>query len=59
MKLIIEQIDGTVYAYRVSNKQFKKIKDQLKPSRDPQELDTECDLSGYGNFSMVFDCKRK
>jgi hypothetical protein len=62
MKLIIERIDGTVYAYRESNKQFRKMEPQRNAGRlmNPEQLDHECCLESYSSdFHMVFDIKRK
>jgi hypothetical protein len=61
MKLIIERIDGTVYAYRESNKQFRKMEPQRNAGRlmDPERLDHECCLESYSSdFHMVFDIKK-
>lgn len=61
MKLIIEKIDGSVYAYRESNKQFRKMTPlrDAGPRLDPERLDHECCLDSYSSdFHMVFDIKK-
>ena len=59
MKLIIQRTHGRFYAYRESEKQFKRVEPDRGTERlDTSMLDVECDLSQYGNFHMVFDVKK-
>jgi hypothetical protein len=55
MKLIIQNIDGVLYAYTESKSHFKAAsKTRGTRQIDPAELDNECNLSAYGdNFHMV------
>lgn len=60
MKLIVEKYpsDGGIYSYRVSEKQFRQIKNKLQGERlDPIELDRDCSLDNRGAFHMIFDLK--
>jgi hypothetical protein len=61
MKLIIENIDGVLYAYTESKSHFQAAsKSRSTRQIDPAELDNECNLSAYGkNFHMVFDLKKQ
>jgi hypothetical protein len=61
MKLVIQVAHGTVYAYRESEKHFKRVESQRKSSRlmKPKVLDFECDLSTYDNCHWVFDIKKR
>lgn len=60
MKLIIEKLDGVVYAYMEREKLFRK----LEPTRDTPLVETsllndDCDLDNYSDdFHMVFDIKQ-
>jgi hypothetical protein len=59
MKLIIERIDGVVYAYSETERHHRAAsKTRSTPAINPSVLAFECDLSHYGNFHMVFDVKR-
>lgn len=60
MKLLIEKIDGTVYAYRETEKHHKAVQPKRgTPRLDPTLLSEDCDLSDYSDFHMVFDLKKK
>ena len=59
MKLIIEKINGTVYAYRESKRTFKvNQKQRDTPPLDPKALNHDCDLDNYSDFHMVFNIKK-
>lgn len=59
MKLIIEKMNGSVYAYRENKRQFKVNQPQRDtPPLEPKELDHDCVLDNYGDFHMVFDIKK-
>lgn len=59
MKLIIEKINGIVYAYRETEKHFKKAEKQRKFRKfSTKDLDKECNLSHYDNdCHFVIDIK--
>lgn len=61
MKLILERIGGTFYAYYEDEKHHKKIQRTRGTKQiDPEvTLPNECNLDGLGSFHMVFDVKRK
>lgn len=59
MKLIIQKIDGSIFAYTESEKHHKVA----EPQRSGRplsvlKLDQECDLGKYDNFYMVVDIKK-
>jgi thiamine monophosphate kinase len=61
VRLIIEKIDGVVYAYRMSESHFNVVVDTSRfasPEVNPELLDWECNLSGYDDFRMVFHVKK-
>jgi hypothetical protein len=59
LKLIIEKIDGRIYAYRESKSHFERAsKTRGTVQLDPEKLDHECDLGHYDDFHMVFDVKK-
>lgn len=60
MKLIIEKIEGQVYAYMEREKHFKNVRCQRgTPLLDASALNDECDLSKYDDdFYMVFNIKK-
>ena len=60
MKLIVQNIDGAIYAYTEKESHFKAAsKTRGTKQLDPALLDNECNLSAYGdNFHFVFDLKK-
>lgn len=57
MKLILESICGAFFAYRESERHFKKVQPQRRSKQiEPSLLDLDCRLSG-GNWHMVFELK--
>jgi hypothetical protein len=59
VRLIIEKIEGEVFAYREDEDHFKVVEEQRDTPRvDPEALDFECDLSLYDDFHMVFRVKK-
>jgi len=59
MRLIIEKIDDSVYAYRETEKSFKVNEPQRTSEQlNPISLDWECDLTEYDDFHMVFRVKK-
>ena len=59
MKLVIEKWDGAVYVYRETNKHHRKTeKHRTTPRLEPKLLDADCDITGRGDFHMVFDLKK-
>ena len=59
MKLIIEKVGDSIYAYRESNKHFRKVQPARGKQLDPERLDHECDLSTYPDFHMIFNIKKR
>jgi hypothetical protein len=61
MKLVIQNIDGTYYAYREKERHYAKVAKKRGGVRlDPRMLDEECNLHETlppGTY-MVFDIKR-
>lgn len=60
MKLIVQNIGGTVYAYYEDEKHHKRIEPKRGGRRlDPSEkLPHECDMNAYEDSYFVFDVKR-
>lgn len=60
MKLVIEKYpDGSIYAYRIREKDFRRLKDRFEGERlEPTALDGDCSLDDRGSFHMVFDLKK-
>ena len=60
MKLVIEKIDGVVYAMMETNKHHKKISHNPKTKLSPCVLSHECNLDAMkDNSHIVFDIKKK
>ena len=59
MKLIIEKINGSIYAYREREKHFRHVEPKRgTPLLDATVLDQECDLGRYDDFHIVIDVKK-
>lgn len=59
MKLIIQNIDGSIYAYRESERHFHAAEKTRGTRRlKPEELDIECNLGDYPNSHFVIDVKK-
>lgn len=58
MKLVIQKIGSTIYAYRESERHHKATSNGRGTPMDPAKLDMQCDLSQYESFHMVFDIKK-
>ena len=59
MKLIVENINGSTYAYLESESHHRVAEKQRGGRRlHPQTLDHECDLSVYPNSYFVVDVKK-
>lgn len=57
MKLILESIGDAMFAYRESERHFKKVQPQRGSKQiDPSQLDLDCRLES-GHWHMVFDLK--
>ncbi len=58
MKLIIQNIDGEIYAATETERVFKR-NEKIRGGQqlDPKELAIECDMAKYVNSYFVFDIK--
>lgn len=58
MKLVLEMIDGVMYACRESKKHHKTINRSPENRIEPEHLDNECNLDSFPDGSyMVFNIK--
>ena len=60
MKLIIEMIDGVIYAYMESKKHFKRVESTRGNRVDPLDLNYNCVLESHleNRDYMVFNIKK-
>jgi len=60
MKLIVQNLDGEIYAYYEDERHHKRIEPKRGGLRlDPNKtLPNECSLAAYPNSYFVFDVKR-